>query len=489
MNASLMSLEIVVLVLGMVLMLADVFMTAERRHVLAYGAILVLGVLLLATFGGFPGFVSPSAAFNDMFVQDALAVFFKRLFLCAAILALFISAEFADRLAGGVSEYFSLIIFALAGMLFSASANNFAMLFVSIELITVTFYVLVSFQRHRLTSLEAGVKYLILGALSSAFMVYGIALIWGTTGKLGFNELAAVAAQHAGDKMFLLGILLVIVGLGFKISCFPFQIWAPDVYQGAPTPTTAFLAVGSKAAGFVLLLRVLYVAFPVIAAHWVNVLITISAITILYGNLCAIPQRNLKRLMGYSSISHAGYLLLGVAAIAGNVHNATSGGAAILYYLAGYVFTVMAAFLVIALVVRKTETEDVSVLAGLNQRSPLLAATLTIAMVSLAGIPPLAGFFGKFLLLKSVIELGAVNQGYYCLAFTALAGVVISLYYYFGVVRAIYFSKEATDLSPIELSGAAKFGIWICLGGIFWLGIFPNTILNLAAEAAKVLSS
>jgi len=228
---------------------------------------------------------------------------------------------------------------------------------------------------------------------------------------------------------------------------------------------------------------------PIVASHWVNLLIVISAITILYGNLCAIPQRNLKRLMGYSSIAHAGYLLLGVAAIAGNVHYATAGGAAILYYLAGYLFTVTASFTVIALVVKKSETEDVSVLAGLHQRSPLLAATMTIAMVSLAGLPPLAGFFGKFLLLKSVIALGAGHQGYYCLAFTALAGVVISLYYYFGVVRAIYFSREVTDLSPIPVSGSAKLGIWISLAGILWLGIFPNTVLNLAAEAAKVLSS
>ena len=422
-----------------------------------------------------------------MFVEDALAVFFKRFFILAAILVLFLAAEFSDRLSAGIGEYYSLTVFALAGMLFAASANNFTMLFVAIELITITFYVLTSFQRNRLASLEAGVKYLILGALSSAFLVFGIALIWGTTGKLNFTELAAVAAQHADQKIFLLGVLLVLVGLGFKIAAFPFQIWAPDVYQGAPTPTTAFLAVGYKAAGFVLLLRVLFVALPTVAAQWVTLLIIISAITILYGNLCAIPQRNLKRLLGYSSIAHAGYLLLGVAALAGGAHTSTAGGAAILYYLAGYLFTVLAAFAVITLVVRDGDSEDVSVLAGLNQRSPLLAATMTIAMASLAGLPPLAGFFGKFLLLKSVIELGPGNPGYYCLAFTALAGVVISLYYYFGVIRAIYFSREAADLSPIEISGSAKFCLWICLAGIFWLGIFPNTVLNLATDAAKVL--
>ena len=276
-------------------------------------------------------------------------------------------------------------------------------------------------------------------------------------------------------------MLLVLVGLGFKIAAFPFQIWAPDVYQGAPTPTTAFLAIGSKAAGFVLLLRFLFSAVPSVThTHaFTTLLIVVSGITILYGNLCALPQRNLKRLLGYSSISHAGYLLLGVAALNAN------GQSAILYYLAGYLFTVLAAFLVIALVLRQLDTDDISGLAGLSQRSPLLAATLTISMVSLAGIPPLAGFFGKFLLLKSVVEAAQTtgNHGYYCLLFTALAGVVISFYYYFNVVRAVYWSKEAKDLSPIELSAPAMVTAWICIGGIFWLGLFPNTVLNLAQSA------
>jgi NADH-quinone oxidoreductase subunit N len=475
MNASLMSLEIWVIVLGLVLMLADLFVPAERRRFIGYAGIAALGVLFAM------GMTDPGVAFNGAFVQDGLAIFFKRFFLVAAMLVLFMSAEFSDRIVGGISEYYSLIVFALSGMLFAASSNDFAMLFVSIELITITFYVLTSFQRSRLVSLEAGVKYLILGALSSAFMVFGIALVWGTTGKLNFTELAAVAAQFEGNKLFLLGVLFVLVGLGFKIAAFPFQIWTPDVYQGAPTPTTAFLAVGSKAAGFVLLLRVLFTAVPSVTAHWANLLIVVSGITILYGNLCALPQRNLKRLLGYSSIAHAGYLLLGVAALS------ASGQAAVMYYLAGYLFTVVAAFLVIALVMRHLDTEDISSLAGLNQRSPLLASTMTLAMVSLAGIPPLAGFFGKFLLLKAVIEQGATNHGYYCLAFTALAGVVISLYYYFGVIRAIYWSKEAKDLSAIELSAPAKVTAWACIAGMFWIGLFPNVVLNLATAAASVL--
>src|ERR1700722_18786840 len=428
MNSSLITLELCVIALGIVLMLADFFVLPERKKFLAYGAIVVLAGLLLISLSG-DGICSVfGTAFNGSFIEDPMALFFKRFFLVGAILGLFLASEFGGRISAGISEYYSLVIFALVGMLFAASANAFVMLFVSVELITITFYVLVSFQKNRMVSLEAAIKYLILGALSSAFLVFGIALIWGTTGKFNFNDLAQVSGQFLDNKIFLIGVLFVLVGLGFKISAFPFQIWTPDVYQGAPTPTTAFLAIGSKAAGFVLLLRVFLVAFPEVTAHWKCLLITISAITILYGNLCALPQRNLKRLMGYSSISHAGYLLLGVAALSAN------GEAAVLYYLAGYLFTIMAAFFVIALVMRHLADEDVSALAGLNQRSPLLATTMTVAMVSLAGLPPLAGFFGKFLLLKAVIEQGPAHHAYYWLTFIALAGVVISLYYYFGVI-------------------------------------------------------
>ncbi len=487
-----MSLEIVVVLLGMIVLMADMWLPAERRRALGYAAAAALGLLFINTFVGECSCHSEGTTAGGMFIQDALSGFFKRFFLLAATLVLILAVEFSDRISAGISEYYSLIIFALAGMLFAASANDFTMLFVSIELITITFYVLTSFTRGKVAALEAGVKYLILGALSSAFMVYGIAMVWGTTGKFNFNELAAVSAQFADNKLFLFGVLFILVGLGFKIAAFPFQMWTPDVYQGAPTPTAAFLAVGSKAAGFVLLLRFLFVAIPGVTAHWDKLLIIVSAITILYGNLCAIPQRNLKRLLGYSSIAHAGYLLLGVAAVAGAMANgklpvANDGAVAVLYYLGGYLFTTLAAFTVIAIVMRHLDNEDIGGLAGLHQRSPLLAATLTLTMVSLAGIPPLAGFFGKFLLLKSVIEQGATNPGYYCLAFVALIGVVISLYYYFGVVRAIYFSKETVDAPPITMSLPAKFVIVVCLAGMFYLGLFPTKMLTLVNEATVAL--
>jgi NADH-quinone oxidoreductase subunit N len=278
--------------------------------------------------------------------------------------------------------------------------------------------------------------------------------------------------------------LFVLVGLAFKIAAFPVQMWAPDVYQGSPAPATAFLAVGSKAAGFVLILRVLFIAAPQVTADGAKLLIGIAIATILYGNLCAIPQRNLKRLLGYSSISNAGYLLLGIAALN------DSGRAALLYYLGGYLFTLLASFAVIIVVMRKLESEQISALAGLNQRSPLLAATLTLAMVSLAGIPPLAGFFGKFLLLKAVVEEAACGcePAYYWLLGATLFGVVISIYYYFGVVRAIYWSKDPQDLSPIAISRPMRAAIYGCIAGMLFLGLFPNAMMNWTEQAVKVLA-
>jgi NADH-quinone oxidoreductase subunit N len=420
-------------------------------------------------------------AFGQMYALDALALFFKRFFLIAAIIVLVMSVEFADRIASGIAEFYALILFALSGMMFASSANDFALLFVSLELITVTFYVLTSFQRGVVTSLEAGVKYLIIGALSTSFTVFGIALVYGLSHTLNFGQLSGVAAQFSTNPIFLFGLVCVLAGLGFKISAFPFQIWAPDVYQGAPTPVTAFLAIGSKAAGFALLLRVLFTAVPDITAHWSNLLIILSGVSILYGNLCAIPQRNLKRLLGYSSIAHAGYMLLGVAALS------AAGKSAVLYYLSGYLFTVLTAFTVICLVLQQTDGADIGRLAGLHRRSPLLAVALTLAMASLAGIPPLAGFFGKFLLLKAVIEQAPAHPGYYCLTFTALAGVVISLYYYFGVVRAIFWAEDPADLSPIQVSRPMRASIYVCIAGMLYLGTFPSCMLDLATKAVKLL--
>src|SRR3989454_10984263 len=277
MNPALLSHEWLVLLLGLALLLADLWLPASAKGKLGYAAAVGVGAILLYSL--FAVHLAPGEvqyAFGKMYALDGLALFFKRFFLLAALIVLLMSVEFADRIQSGIAEYYALILFALAGMLFASSANDFSLLFVSLELITVSFYVLTSFQRARLTSLEAGVKYLIIGALSTSFTVFGIALVYGISGKLNFGELSAIAGQLSHNRILLFGLLLVMVGLGFKIAAFPFQIWAPDVYEGAPAPTTAFLAVGSKAAGFVLLLRVLFSAVPAITRQWSNLLILIS---------------------------------------------------------------------------------------------------------------------------------------------------------------------------------------------------------------------
>jgi NADH-quinone oxidoreductase subunit N len=492
MNVSLLNLELWVLALGLFLLLLDLWAPASWRRPLGFFAAAALGLVLVWSFrfeaelpalqAGLAGTAPshfPQFAFAQSYVIDPLALFFKRFFLVAAILVLVMAAEFAGQLETGIVEYYSLVLFALAGMMLAASASHFAVLFVAIELITVTFYVLASFQRRQLRSLEAGVKYLILGGLSSAFMIYGIALVFGTSGTMAFDELTAKSASLAAQPLFLAGLLLVLTGLGFKIAAVPFQLWAPDVYQGAPTPTTAFLAVGSKAAGFVLLLRVLLSVAPAMTPHWTSLIILVAGATILYGNLCAVPQDNLKRLLGYSSIANAGYLLMGVAVMT------KAGSAAVLFFLGGYLFTVLAAFSVIAVVLQKTGAENIASLAGLHQRSPLLATAMTFAMISLAGVPPLAGFFGKFLLVKAVLEQGAANHAFYWLAGVAIVGVVISIYYYFGVIREIYWPKQATDLSPIAVPWANRLALSVCLLGMLYLGVLPNRLVELAALAVQ----
>jgi NADH-quinone oxidoreductase subunit N len=481
---ALISLEIAVVAAGLGLLLLDLWTPREQKRSLGYVAAAVVALVLVFSFvPAYAGMVEPGSlprTFGHGYVLDPLALFCKRFFLVAALIVLVLSAESAGQFETGVTEYYALVLFALAGMMLAASAIDFAMLFVSLELITVTFYILTSFLRSRVASLEAGVKYLILGALSSAFLVYGIALVYGSVGAMDFPTIAAKLGADRGlasQPVVLLGLVAILVGLGFKIAAVPFQVWAPDVYQGAPTPTAAFLAVGSKAAGFVLLLRLLFTAIPEITAAWARLLMALCALTILYGSLCAIPQRNLKRLLGYSSIANAGYVLLGVVAMT------PAGSSAVLYYLAGYLFAVLGAFTVLGVVATKADFEDVGSLAGLHRRSPLLAAGMALSMISLAGVPPLAGFFGKFLLLKSVLEREA---GPWLVA-AALVGMVVSIYYYFGVIRAMYWPEESADLSPIAVSLPTRGALWVCIAGMLLLGLFPNWVLTVAERAAGAL--
>jgi NADH-quinone oxidoreductase subunit N len=365
-------------------------------------------------------------------------------------------------------------------MLIIASVNDFVLLFVALELVTISFYVLTSFLRRQIHSLEAGTKYLILGALASGFTVYGIAYIFGTTGTTNFDVLSSrLAAAGNPSAAFTLGMLLVMTGLGFKIASVPLQIWAPDVYQGAPTPITAFLAVGSKAAGFALLLRVLLAGLLPVASIWIPLIMVLAGASLIYGNLGAIPQRNIKRLLGYSSIGHAGYLLMGLAA------GTALGTGAVLFYLVQYAFTNLCAFLVIIAVSRTTGNDEIAGFAGLGRRSPILGVALFMAMASLAGVPPLSGFFGKFQLFAAVIERAATDGRYYALAAIGAGAVVVSLYYYFNVARAIYIDEnEAT--TPIPVAQGMRAALYICMGAMLFLGVYQRPLVEAATRAAAV---
>ena len=472
-------LECLLVLLALATLLTDAFRPVADRQKLGYVLAGLVGVVVVYSFW----FVKPmeEAWFHGMYRLDEFAIFFKRLFLVVTALVLVMGAEFSRRIESGLAEFYALVLLAGTGMLLIASVNDFILLFVALELVTISFYVLTSYLRRQTQSLEAGTKYLILGALSGGFTVYGIAYIFGTMGTTNFDKLSSQLSAVSGHPptAFTLGMLLVLTGLGFKIACFPFQIWAPDVYQGAPTPVTAFLAVGSKAAGFALLLRVLLAGLLPVQGIWMTLLLVLASATLLYGNLGAIPQRNIKRLLGYSSIGHAGYMLMGVVAVN------SLGTSAVLFYLGQYAFTNLCAFMAIIGVSNAINSDEISKFSGLGRRSPILGVALFLALMSLAGVPPLSGFFGKFQLFAAVIERAATDCRYYWLAGIGAAAVVISLYFYLGVARAIYI-QDAEDTTPIPVSKPMRVVLYICMAAMIGLGIYQRPLVEASLTATQI---
>lgn len=479
MNGYAIQLEFALAILAVGVLLTDAFRPV--RDVRRLGLVLagVVGVLFVYSFTLQP---VDEPLFHGTYRLDALALFFKRLFLFAVAYVLLMSAEFVARIEGGQAEFYALMLLCATGMLVLASANDFLLMFVGLELVTISFFVLTSYLRRQVPSLEAGTKYLILGALSSGLTVYGIAYVMGIAGTANFDRLREVLAETpVGEATGLwLGMALVLAGLGFKIASVPFQVWAPDVYQGAPTPVTAMLAVGSKAAGFVLLLRVLLGGLLPMENIWGPVVLVLAAASLVYGNLGAIPQRDIKRLLGYSSIGHAGYVLMGIAAV-----NAL-GAAAVLFYLGQYAVTNLCAFLAIVAVTRVTGRDDIASFAGLHQRAPILGLALFLAMMSLAGVPPLSGFFGKFQLFAAVVERAQEDPRFYWLAAIGAAAVVVSLYFYLNVGRAIYL-QPAENSQRIAVSWPVRTGLWVAMGAMVGLGLYQRPLVEAAQSAARVL--
>lgn len=458
----------------LVLLSLDLRWKGERPQTLGtlavVGLLPALFILLLQT--GTP----TQSALGGMIRVDALAVFFKGIFLTTAIGILLMTRELSSRIERGHGEFYLLILTATLGMLLVSASAHFLMLFVSLELITISFYVMTAYLKTDTRSLEAGMKYLILGSLASGLFLYGIAFVYGATGTMDFKEIRA--ALSSASKMppgLLFGLLLILGGIFFKSACVPFHLWVPDVYEGSPTPVTAFLSVGSKAAGFIVALRVLHELFLPSQQAWAGLVAFLAGLTILYGNLGAIPQKNIKRLLGYSSIGHAGYLLIGIATAS------SLGSAAVNFYLLSYLFTNLAVFLVIAGFSRHVHSDEIRDYAGLSKRSPFLAAAMFLALLSLAGVPPLSGFFGKFLLL-----LSAVREGYLWLAVIGAAAVVISLYYYLLLVKAMYVDP-AEDLTPIPVSLPLRVALVVCILSILGIGIWQDPFLNLSLAATHSL--
>ncbi|MGI9241465.1 MAG: NADH-quinone oxidoreductase subunit N, partial [Verrucomicrobiales bacterium] len=421
---------------------------------------------------------------------DHWSHFYKGIALVATIIVLIISLDYKsvlkqytseDETHAGIGEFYALPLFACAGLMWMASAVDLITIFVALELVTMSSYVLVTYMRRNVGSLEAGVKYLILGALSTGFLVYGITWTFGITGETNLAKIGEVlAAGEVPPTAAVFAFALLIVGLGFKVAAAPFQIWVPDVYQGAATPITAFLSVGSKAAGFIVLIRVVTpfidspVGTPVIA-----LLTLLAAASLIYGNLAAIPQTNLKRLLAYSSISHAGFLLMAVTALGSDtVIKGPDAQSTIAFYLACYLAMTMLAFAVIAIVRARLGGEDLKSVEGLGKRSPLLAVALVVAFASLAGLPLTAGFMGKLFIFNI-----AVQQGQYWLIAAAIVGVAAGFYYYFKAILSMFRNSgqdgdaDAAVGERIHIGLLTKLTIIVLIGAVILFGFYPQPLL------------
>jgi NADH-quinone oxidoreductase subunit N len=410
---------------------------------------------------------------------DAQALVFHLIFVLVAVLTLLSSAGplRAGRAAHG--EFYALILFAVSGMTIMASTENLLALFLGLEILSICLYVLAGFTRDQVFAVEGALKYFLLGAFSTGFVLYGIALLYGATGAIDLHHIAqALAATGGGPPgtLMVAGAALLLIGLAFKIAVVPFHFWAPDVYQGSLAPTAGFMAAGTKAAAFAALLRVLTVGLssPAMRQEWMAVLSVLAILTMIVGNVVALAQQDIKRMLAFSSIANAGYLL--VAVVAGG--RIGGGAATVAFYLAIYAFMTIGAFAVAALVGRAGDGEasyQISAFAGLARRRPALAAAMTVFMLSLTGIPPTGGFMGKLYVFKA-----AVNAGRYDLAVVGVLASVVGAFYYLRVVVQMYLREPGAGAAPAALSPAEALAILIAVGGTLWIGLFPTGLLDLA---------
>ncbi len=465
-----------------ILLLIDLWVPKDRKSTTAW---LAAGGLVFAFVANLFVYNTPGESFMGMFVADRFTGFMNVIILVTAFLGVLLSLDYLKRAGIERGEFYILLLFATSGMMFMASSNDLIAVFVSLELLSIPLYVLSAFRAPDLKSEESGLKYFVLGAFASAFFVYGAALVYGATGTTNLPEIFAAlqtlnVAETGTALLMLVGSGLVLVGLGFKVAVVPFHMWTPDVYEGAPTPVTAFMSVGAKAGGFAALLRILIIGLPTFAvvdaataASWQQIVWILAAATVILGNLVAISQSNIKRMLAYSSIAHAGYIMMAVAA-AGTAGMADASANAALVYLLAYAFTNLGAFAV-AIAIEKDDGTGTSLddFNGLAKSRPMLALMMTIFMLSLTGIPLTSGFMGKLLVFQATLDAGLVP-----LAIIGVLTSVVSAFYYIRIILNMYFKDAEGSTTP----GATKYVNWVvyaaCAGTLI-LGIAPALAINL----------
>jgi NADH-quinone oxidoreductase subunit N len=468
--------QLIVALSAIVVLVVDLVLPRDRKSALAYLSLLGLALSFVASIllWGQEGL-----AFADMAVLDALSLFFGFIFLIVTAIVVLLSLNYIVQQGINYGEYYALLLFATSGMMLVAASANLITLFLGLELLSLSLYILTGFARRRPASGEAALKYFLLGAFASGFLLYGIALTYGATGTTDLAQIADFL-QRAGsstDPMLLIGAGLLLIGLGFKVAMVPFHMWVPDVYEGAPTSVTAFMSVGTKAAGFAALLRLLFLALPALQSYWTLALAVLSVLTMTTGNVIAIAQTNIKRMLAYSGIAHAGYLLVALASAS------QRGAASILFYLLVYAAINLGAFgIVIALGQREEEGGEYLNLtdyAGLGFRRPALAATFAIFLLSLGGIPPTAGFAGKFYIFSAAVEANLIP-----LAIIGILNSVLSLFFYLRVIRIMYADEPSRQFGYLPLP--TIMALTVAALGTLLLGLFPGSLIELAQRAVTV---
>ncbi|GBC81132.1 NADH-quinone oxidoreductase subunit N [bacterium HR10] len=476
--------ELVLAVTGVLVMLLEAFSPGKKRRdgILAAAGTILAGVVALTLWDE-----GPRLAFSRMIIVDGFRVFFTLVILLGTLLTIFISWTFLDEERIPPGEYFALLLFGAVGMTLLVASNDLVMVFLALETITIATYVLAGYRREDLRSMESALKYFILGAFSSAFLVYGIALVYGATRTTNLAEMARLVSGSLGRAevvLLMAGVAMLLIGFGFKVATVPFHVWTPDVYEGAPTPVTAFLSTAPKAAGFAAFLRVFSLTFAPLgiesvadqlAAHWVAVVTAMSILSMTFGNFIAIAQTNIKRMLAYSSIAHAGYVLIGVLA---------RDWAAVAFYLLVYTIMNLGCFAIVALWARRGDERVLIVdYAGLGFRQPMLSFPLAIFLVSLAGFPGTAGFIAKFWLFKS-----AWGAGFPELVLIGVLNTVVSVYYYLYVVIVMFFREPREEVARVPLSRAFVATLVVTVVGVFYLGLLPTRVFAILNAAQSLLA-